>query len=257
MAHAPLTVPQLTAQVKLLKVGDTFTLEWSELESDVKLTWKCVCSGKSADGTATFTSVDADDTEEQFDIPSFEEADDEAQEEEEDGTPKLAYHYFALTIAAKKVKRGMGESCKKSLFASSVVAWQPRTWAPFLNAGHNLLGREFLSTEIRRQLNFPERVQMNAFTQPYEHDRCALGEALLAMINLLASLQPDQQYTPEIHAVLTPILRRLCEHRVGDTATGAERSKRMDAVRAEFIKEDFRHDKISQVMAGFDITAKK
>ena len=106
-------------------------------------------------------------------------------------------------------------------------------------------------SEIRRQLNIPERALQAGFGLTSGHERCALGESLFGVVALIAILDPASQGLDEIDQILNPILRRLCEHRAGDNKNGKERTEAMDKVRKAFTKNDFKNDDITQAMLGY------
>jgi len=234
-----LTLAQLRNLASGLRVGQRFTIEWSTFEDpDTRHSWSCVVQSVNAESaSATFTSEDADDVEEAWDFPDV---------DEDDGG--LQYHYWKVTTAPAREKRGMGSSIKKSLLRSTVVAWKKSSWLPLLSEGH--LGREIVVAEVFRQLNIPDRMQAASFSQTSEHERCVLGEVVLGVIGLLQRLPPEQQELPEVDQILNPALGRLCEHRAGDGKTGKERTEAMDRVRETWQREEHKGDKVTQVMLG-------
>eukprot|EP00759_Apiculatamorpha_spiralis_P035821 PhF_6_TR36334/c0_g1_i1/m.53213 len=123
----------------------------------------------------------------------------------------------------------MRSMCTKFLASGSVVAWSYRTWLPILN---------------------PEPIALQYIQNQADHDRCAMGEALVAMVHFLQKLPPDQQTMIEIENILSPLLRRLCEHKKAEGLSGVERTKAMEAVRQVFLGQDLKDDPISQVMYG-------
>jgi hypothetical protein len=246
----PLHLVDIRQFLTSVRVGDVLIVTWATLDDPTtEMVWECVVQSKPTANSATFTSKDADeDAPPSFDLPDLSPPGAGDEEKDED----LQYVYHSIVAKARHAKKGMGEYCQRSLHTSKIVAWKFRTWLPMLNMEGDMsrLGYELVIGELRRQLQFPERVQMAFFTNQADHDRCALGEALMALVQFLAILEPSQQTCPEVERVLQPILRRLCEHRVGDNATGADRSRRMEQVRNEFLREDFKNDRITQVMAG-------
>lgn len=236
-----LTSKQIEEFCATLSVGETFVLDWSFLDDPRnKICWECVVRTKGEAGIS-FNSKDADlDDQGQvvtFDLPDI----------DDDGT--LRYVYHKIVTKPRTVKVGMGAYAKKSLFASRVVAWNPRTWLPFINEP-GIGGRELLIQQLQHQLHFPERFGMANFANVSDHDRCAFGEILINYIDLLTVLHPEHQILPQVELLVRPALRRLCEHRAAEPLSGAERTKKMAEVRAEFLRDDMGSDRLSLIMAG-------
>ena len=250
MPSRRLTLVELRRQIVDLKVGASFSLVWADPDDhpDQKHTWAAIVQSKPTNESATYTSVDADDTTFHFQIPSISEnAVDEGADD------YLDIIYYDLVIAAQSAKKTMASHKKKSVFVSSICAWKRNTWTAPLNmpGDSGILGRELVVSELRRQLNIPERALQSCFGLTSDHERCALGEALFGVVALIAILDPASQGLDEIDQILNPILRRLCEHRAGDNKNGKERTEAMDKVRKAFTKNDFKNDDITQAMLGY------
>lgn len=245
-----LTLAELRGSIRGLKVGASFALVWADPDDhpDQKYNWTCIVQSKPSEDSATYTSADADDVTYNFSIPSVREG-----ENDETRPQFLDIIYYDLVIAAQSTKKSMASHKKKSVFTSSICAWKRGTWtAPLNMAGDSgILGRELVVSELRRQLNIPERAQQASFGLTSDHERCALGEAVFGVVALIAVLDPASQGLDEIDQILNPLLRRLCEHRAGDNKNGKDRTEAMDKVRKAFGKTDFKNDDITQAMLGF------
>ena len=245
MTHR-LTISEIRRQVQDLIVGSQFTLSWSDPEDPAtRFNWTCVVQSKPTAVSATYTSADADDPAHHFELPSLTEGvEDEAADDFMD------IIYFDMIIAARSAKKSMAGHKKRSVMSSSICAWKRHTWTPALNMTGDaaLLGKELVISELRRQLNIPERSQQASFGQTSDHERCALGEAVFGVVALISVLDPSSQGLEEIDQVLNPLLRRLCEHRAGDGKNGKERTESMDRVRKAFSKTDYKNDDITQAI---------
>ena len=256
---APLSLAAVQAVVRKMVVGTTFTLKWADIDdAGTMLTWKCLVMTKGTDSSCTYTSADADDVAYQFDLPSlFVPEEGEAQPADGD-LDVMDVRYHEITLAAVSAKRGKAGHKKKSLVASSIVAWKRSTWAGPLNmeGDASILGRELVVCELRRQLAIPDRANEAAFSSTSEHERCALGEALYGVVDLLTVLDKSSQQLKEIDNVVDPLLRRLCEHRAGDNKSGAARTAAMERVRHAFGRQDFKQDDITLAVLGLPAQGK-
>ena len=256
---APLKLPAVQAIVRKVVVGTTFMLKWADPDdAGTIFTWKCLVMTKASPAACTYTSIDADDVAHQFDLPSLTEIEEgeDAIPEDDDGV--MDVHYHEITLAAESAKRGMAAHKKKSLVASSIVAWKRSTWTTALNMEGDaaLLGRELVVSELRRQLAIPDRAHEASFANTSEHERCALGEALYGVVDLLTVLDKGSQQLKEIDHVLDPLLRRLCEHRAGDNKSGTARTAAMDRVRSAFGRQDYKQDDITLAILGLPSSGK-
>lgn len=236
----------VAAMARRITEGSTFSIVWAVAsDPDTRINWKCTARSKPRDDVVVFVSQDADDEAEEYWLP-------EAAQPDVDIDEDSRVVYYDVVIPERHARKSMARSCKRSMMASAVVAWKPSTWTQFLNmeGTSRPLGREILVGQLRTQLGLPDRVNMHQFKSNTEHELCTLGEALIAMVDLLQTMSPDDQMSPQVQAVLTPILRRLCEHRAAVGKEGPAKTASMDAIRSVFLSEDLKGDKITLAMMG-------
>ena len=253
-ALAILTLDSIERQLERTKTGDIILIDWSDVsDPDRVISWKCVVQSKPTATSATFTSVDADDPQEVWDMPQLAEGDEDyADDDDKQKNGKLAILYRNITLPVRPAKKSMAGSKTRFLARSSIVGWKKSTWMPHLNAtgAAGALGRELVVSEIFRQLDVPEQMNAARFTRVDEHECAVLGEVLIGVVDLLRRLEAGEQDLREINQILNPVIRRLCEHKAAKGLLGDKRTKAMAEVHEAFVGDALRGDKISQIMMG-------
>lgn len=241
---AELSLDQVKAFANKIKTGDTLVLKWATKEDpDTIFTWECVVQTVAA-GRATFTSRDADDPLHVFDLPSvvYEPDDDEIT----DALVDLVY--YDLRVKERPVRKTMAQMKTRSLARSTICAWKVSTWRSLL--GDGMYGREIVTGELFRQFGIPERMNQQRFTENEEFEACTLGEILLGAVDLMRAVTDEVRDSPQMDALLRPLIGRLCELKAGQGKKGAERTKAMNDVRKVIDQTAHHGDKLTQAMLG-------
>ena len=257
MPLSPLTVAQLRAFAKDASAqrGRIVKMAWATKEDpNTVRTWRCkIHSVDTTVGSFKFTSEDADaeDVDTVWDFPAFDEPDE--ADTDGDTAVELEFYYYRLAFEAVEVKKKMSKQGIKTLGASDVIAWKKKTWIHKINQSSE--ARVTTQLEVFRQLNVPERMNQKNFTSAEEHEACFLGEILLSVIALIAATNPEVRDSPQMDAILDPILMRLSEFKHARGLTGKDRSAAMQELRHAWQKHDVKDDPITALMMGISATA--
>lgn len=249
MAQAVHTADQVRRFADGVVIADKFKLEWADpTDPAVVITWNCVCINKLRGSRILFTSVDCDEPEAEWELPNYTGYEGDFDPNNMPGDGDLAIHYHKMTLLPRVARKTMAQAKGRSMARSSVIAWKPATWKPLLAQG--LVGRDLVCGELFRQLSVPERINQACFKELEDHECCTLGEVLLTYLDLMRVLPENIRETPEVDAVLQPVLMRLCEMQAGRGKKGEARTKAMTGVRKAFLQDAHRDDKVTQAMLG-------
>jgi len=257
MSRTTLSLQDISAFISKpsVKPGKIFSLEWSTRDIPTAVfVWRCRIVAINRDQDTPylrFTSDDAaeEDREEEWLLPKFESLEGDASDEEmpEDDAHLLYFYYSIELVSREKAGSGksMAGSAARALTASGIIAWQPATWKAKLQTD-----RFQVVTEVFRQLEIPERLNQAKFKCADDHEACTLGEIWLSTIDLFDACENKVRDSPQADALMSRILLRLSQIRAGRGKDAKERTKAMDLVLAEWLRNETPNDRITHAILG-------